>query len=118
MNTQEASSLSHLLPELSQLPPASTQAINRVLHAIRTHLGMDVAFVAEFTGADRVFRQVDAAGWTPIYPGDSSVPLEKGYCQRVVDGRLPRLIPAHHHRPRSDGFVFRKSLAIPIPART
>ncbi|MDB5815396.1 MAG: diguanylate phosphodiesterase [Rhodocyclales bacterium] len=91
MHTQPAS-LSELLPLLSRQAPDTDLAIKQVLRAVRVHLGMDVAFVAEFVGDDRVFHQVDAESWTPIYPGDSA-PLESGYCRRVVDGRLPRLIP-------------------------
>ena len=62
------------------------------LRAIRTHLGMDVAFISEFVGDDRVFRAVDTE-WPgcPVEVG-SSGPLEDSYCQRVVDGRLPELI--------------------------
>jgi hypothetical protein len=53
---------------------------------------MDVAFVSQFCKSDRIFRHVDARDRTPIRPGDAA-PLEQGYCQRVVDGRLPQLIP-------------------------
>jgi EAL domain-containing protein (putative c-di-GMP-specific phosphodiesterase class I) len=62
------------------------------LRAIRTHLGMEVAFVSEFVGENRVFRLVDAE-WPacPVQVG-SGGPLEDSYCQRVVDGRLPELI--------------------------
>ncbi|MEC5388215.1 EAL domain-containing protein [Uliginosibacterium sp. H3] len=87
------------------------QTIDRILHAIRTHLCMDVAFVSEFIGTERFFRQVDAAGWTPIHVGDS-VPLENGYCQRVVDGRLPRLIPDTTAVP--EAMAQPETLAIPI----
>ena len=63
------------------------------LRAVRLHLGMDVAFVSEFTGGERVFRHVDAApGAPPVRPGQAD-PLEASFCQRVVDGRLPELIP-------------------------
>ncbi len=73
-------------------PSVGTEAVDKVLHAIRDHLGMDVAFVSEFRRSDRIFRNVDARDRTPIRPGDAA-PLEHGYCQRVVDGRLPGLIP-------------------------
>ena len=67
--------------------------VDRMLDAVRRHLDMDVAFVSEFNGRDRVFRHVacrlDPA---PIRPGDSS-PLEEGYCMRVVEGQIPQLIP-------------------------
>jgi EAL domain-containing protein (putative c-di-GMP-specific phosphodiesterase class I) len=52
---------------------------------------MDVAFVAEFRADDRIFRYVDARGASPIQPG-ATLPLEVGYCQRVVKGEIPELI--------------------------
>jgi EAL domain-containing protein (putative c-di-GMP-specific phosphodiesterase class I) len=71
------------------LPDMSPNA----LRAIRTHLGMDVAFVSEFTDGQRIFRHVDAAADDgPVRAGEGG-PLEESYCQRVVDGRLPELIP-------------------------
>lgn len=67
--------------------------LQQVLRAIRSHLGMDVAFVSEFTGGQRVFRAVDSQrDDQPVRVGAGD-PLEQSYCQRVVDGRLPELIP-------------------------
>lgn len=80
------------LPNTSAKLSIGTVAVDGVLNAIREHLRMDVAFVSEFRISDRVFRHVSARGRTPIQPGDSC-PLDEGYCQRVVDGRLPQLIP-------------------------
>lgn len=69
-----------------------SQSLPEVLHAIREHLGMDVAFVSEFSNGHRVFRFVDCAPERqPVIVGGSD-PLEASYCQRVVDGRLPELI--------------------------
>lgn len=65
--------------------------IRKVLHIVRTHLDMDVGFVSEFVDGKRVFRQVDGEQ-SPVKVGDSN-PLDESYCQRVVDGRLPELIP-------------------------
>lgn len=63
------------------------------LRAIRDHLDMDVAFIAEFTASERVFRHVDARLTDcPVQVGGADR-LENTYCQRVVDGRLPELIP-------------------------
>lgn len=79
--------------------------LDNALAAVRTHLGMDVAFISEFTDGQRVFRHVDsAAGQAPIAVGDGG-PLESSYCQRVVDGRLPELIP--------DAFELAEALALP-----
>ncbi|MGM9512839.1 sensor domain-containing phosphodiesterase [Roseateles sp. DB2] len=71
---------------------AARPSLERGLNAIRTHLGMEVAFISEFVNGSRVFRHVDAqAANAPIRVGASD-PLEDSYCQRVVDGRLPELI--------------------------
>lgn len=73
--------------------PDGRPSLSRLLQAIRRHMGMDVAFVSEFKDGRRFFRHVDT-GDTPftLQPGASD-PLEESYCMRVVDGRLPELIP-------------------------
>lgn len=92
-----ASDVSPLMPFLR--PPDSEPAVrppqqlDGVLKAIRKHLDMDVAFLSQFADGRRVFRHVDSPhADQPVKVGGSD-PLETTYCQRVVDGRLPRLIP-------------------------
>lgn len=68
-------------------------SLPRILSAIRKHMGMDVAFISEFASGRRYFRHVDVGdSGSPISPGGSD-PAEESYCLRVVDGRLPELIP-------------------------
>jgi EAL domain-containing protein (putative c-di-GMP-specific phosphodiesterase class I) len=62
-----------------------------LLAAIRKHLGMDAAFVAEFAGDRRVFRYVDAVVDGAPRPGESDS-LEGSYCKLVAEGRIPELI--------------------------
>lgn len=63
------------------------------IEAVRSHLGMEVAYVSEFVGNDSVYRYVDAPGLGHmIQPGDSR-PLDEVYCPHIVAGRLPELIP-------------------------
>ena len=69
------------------------QRLGRILRAIRTHLHMDVAFLSEFENGRRFFRFVDSLHPNQPVKVDASDPLEETYCQRVVDGRLPGLIP-------------------------
>ena len=69
------------------------QILPRALRALRTHLGMDIAFISEFRDGRRLFRYVDAARDNPDVQIGGSDLLEDSYCQRVVDGRLPELIP-------------------------
>lgn len=72
---------------------SASRDLQLILGAIRSHLGMDVAFVSEFTDGHRVFRSVDSdRDDQPVRVGGAD-PLEASYCQRVVDGRLPELIP-------------------------
>lgn len=73
---------------------SAPRSVQNILHAARAHLGMDFAFVSEFQEHDRIFRYTDGAD--PLHPplraGDR-LPLDAGYCQRIVQGELPELIP-------------------------
>ena len=74
-------------------PSYSRRVIRESLALLRSHLGMEVAFVGRFADGRRWFEYVDAdASFCPIEPGASD-PLEETYCARVVDGRIPELIP-------------------------
>lgn len=99
---------SSLLSNLLVLPKASekqTSFIQESLHAVRKHLGMDVAFISRFTEGKRKFIFVDAeAENPPIAPGGADL-LEDSYCQRVIDGRLPQIIP--------DAFLNDEALSLP-----
>lgn len=97
-----------------QPPPAAAPAsrvtsIDALLDVARRQLGMDVAFVAEFSGGQRIMRHVSADQAVSITPGDSE-PLEGTLCQRIVDGRLPQVIPDAAANP--------VSAALPITAAT
>ncbi len=72
---------------------STERALLEALHAIRAHLGMEVAFISEFDEDRRVFRYVDEDEGAPRLEVGASGPRESSYCQRVVDGRLPELIP-------------------------
>ncbi len=74
-------------------PDASRRAIQESLAALRALLRMEVAFVSRFAEGRRWFEFLDTdASFAPWEVGDSE-PLEKTYCARVVDGRIPRIIP-------------------------
>lgn len=77
---------------VSDAPQSVDAIICDTLHSVRTLLGMQVAFVSEFSDGRRIFRHVDSQpDFAPIQVGGSD-PLEESYCQRVVDGRLPELL--------------------------
>jgi EAL domain-containing protein (putative c-di-GMP-specific phosphodiesterase class I) len=74
-----------------EAPASASGNVERILRAIRTHLGMDVAFASNVTPTHTVIRHADGATELPFRPGDA-FPVEEGYCKRVLDGRLPALI--------------------------
>lgn len=77
----------------SSVTASTPEALQTVLRVIREHMGMDVAFLAEIDDSRRLFRMVDAAGRdSPIQVGGSN-PIEETYCRRIVDGRLPQILP-------------------------
>lgn len=82
--------------------------VQRALKIIRSHLGMDVAYVSEFVGDRSLFRAVDAPGFEAlIKPGDS-MSLDDIYCRHILEGRLPQLIPDTSAEP--------VAMAMPITA--
>ena len=90
------------------------ETLSRGLHAIRTHLNMDVGFISEFVEDRRYFRFVDAAEQDAIIRVDQSDPLEESYCQRVVDGRLPELL--HDARLHPEALRLPVTHALPVGA--
>ena len=77
---------------LGTLPEASTEQVQSVLRAVRRHLGMDVGFISEFVGGDRVFRFSDGeVTRNPIHVGASD-PLEKSFCHYIARGVMPELM--------------------------
>lgn len=79
------------VPE-SPLASAGLTSIDALLETARQQLDMDVAFVAEFVGDQRVMRHITANCPIVTRPGDSE-PLEGTYCKKIVDGKLPKVIP-------------------------
>ena len=65
--------------------------VDRILEAVRRHLGMDIAFASRFVGGRREFTHINCDMPAPASPGDSE-PQEDTYCYRILQGRLPELI--------------------------
>ncbi|MGY8818775.1 MAG: sensor domain-containing phosphodiesterase [Pseudomonadales bacterium] len=82
------------------------------LRSVRSHLGMDVAFVAEMVQGFRVFRHVSGRSDPPPICVGGSDPLSDSYCQRVVDGRLPQLIPDTSKLPEAVALPITEILSI------
>jgi EAL domain-containing protein (putative c-di-GMP-specific phosphodiesterase class I) len=65
----------------------------RVLELARRHLGMEVAFLAEFSQGTQIIRGLagDAASFG--FQPHGGLPLAETYCQRMVDGDIPHAVP-------------------------
>lgn len=72
--------------------PSLDKRITEVLLMLRKQLRMDVVFVSEFVDGERVFRFVNGGEPLGLHAG-AAAPLEESYCQRVVQGRMPELVP-------------------------
>ena len=54
---------------------------------------MDVAFVSEFAGDERVFRALEGDAESFGWREGQGFPLDESYCKRVLDGRVPDVVP-------------------------
>ena len=68
-------------------------SVSEVLKLLRDRMKMDVVFVSELTGGERILRCVDQAPGHEVVSEGQTVSAEETWCQRVVDGRLPEFIP-------------------------
>lgn len=84
--------LHDLLFSLEQQAEAD-ERINNILATARNCLGMDIGFIAEFAGSKRFFRYVDTSMHDAALRVGDWLPMDEGYCQRIIDGELPELIP-------------------------
>jgi GAF domain-containing protein len=75
------------LAELAQEP-----TVERAVEAVREFLGMEVAFTSQIFARDQVCEVVSGGDSFDLHPG-MGLPLDATYCQRVLDGRLPNVIP-------------------------
>lgn len=86
---------------------ALDEAVPQMLRLIRKRMDMDVVFVSEFVNGQRVFRHVDQRDDRPVLAKGAGDPIERSWCQRVVDGRLPQFI--------ADASQVIESTALPVP---
>lgn len=88
------------------------KVITDVLKTLRDRMKMDVVFCSEFVDGRRVFRQVATSKERPVVAVGASDLLEESWCQRVVDGRLPRFMPDAKVNPVAGELL--KQLPFPI----
>jgi GAF domain-containing protein len=69
------------------------ETIEDMLRDVRRALRMDVAFVSKFDGDELVFKKLEGDGESFGWQEGQSFPLDESYCKRVLDGRIPDVVP-------------------------
>jgi putative two-component system response regulator len=72
---------------------AAEPTLRAALKSVRELLGMEVAYVSEIVGEKMVLRELQGDGDSFGITSDLELPLEQTYCKRMLDGRIPNLIP-------------------------
>lgn len=69
----------------------SDSRIDRILGAVRNHLGVEIAFVSRYVDEQRQLTHINTDLDLPMGPGYSE-PQEDSYCWHIMQGDLPELI--------------------------
>lgn len=69
------------------------EIVEKALGIAREMLGMELAYMTQFTDADQVYRAVDGAGEEFSMDEGGAYPLEGSYCRRMVLGQIPNAVP-------------------------
>ena len=69
------------------------QKMECLLSLVRENLQMDVAFVSEFAGDQFVFRALEGDAGSFGWREGEGFPLDESYCKRVLEGRIPNVVP-------------------------
>ena len=69
------------------------ESLEDMLRDVREAFRMDVAFVSKFDGDQLVFRKLEGDAESFGWQEGESFPLDESYCKRVLEGRIPRVVP-------------------------
>src|SRR4028119_1310000 len=69
------------------------ETIEDMLRDVREAFRMDVAFVSKFDGDQLVFRKLEGDAESFGWQEGQSFPLDESYCKRVLDRRIPQVVP-------------------------
>ncbi|MXO91783.1 sensor domain-containing phosphodiesterase [Pontixanthobacter aquaemixtae] len=89
----------------------ANERVDRILEAVRSHLGVEIAFVTKFDDGMRELTHVSSDLELPMGPGYRE-PVEDGYCWHVAHGRLPELIQDPADYPFTKEFAITEMLPV------
>lgn len=88
--------------------------IARVMAAARDRLGLDVSFVSEFEGGQRIFRFTGGAVERYQVAVEGAEPLEDTYCHMVVNGSLGALVNDAQNHPVTQQMAVTEALGVQV----
>jgi EAL domain-containing protein (putative c-di-GMP-specific phosphodiesterase class I) len=88
---QRNNPLAAFLTGKEQADTGGLPAVDRILDAVRRHLGMNIAFASRYVDGQRQFTHIQADIPVPARPGDVE-PQEDTACYRILQGKLPELM--------------------------
>lgn len=99
-------------------PPSESQ-VRTLLRAARERLGVDIAYLTKFT---EDYERIDVmeGDSAPFAFGEASrIPFEDTYCQRMVEGTAPGLVPDTSREPRMQDLAVAADLGcyLGVPVR-
>lgn len=73
--------------------PAPARSVQAIVAAARELLKMDVAYYTQHTDTEQIFQGMDGDGSSFGVGPSTRIELDQTYCQPVLEGRLPPLMP-------------------------
>jgi hypothetical protein len=92
------------LGSLAQFP-----TVTRAVTALRDFLGMEVAFSSEIVDSHQHLRELSGDGASFCLMEGGSLPVDITYCQRILSGRLPNVMPDVRNDPRTADMLVTKA---------
>lgn len=68
-------------------------SLERIVEAARDLLGMDVAYATHHSSTEQIFDSLAGDGESFGISAETRLPLESTYCERILAGDLPSLMP-------------------------
>jgi EAL domain-containing protein (putative c-di-GMP-specific phosphodiesterase class I) len=96
--------------------------VRRVLELARSFLGMEIAWLSQLHGGQQLVTHVDTEDRDRLPRPGTAHDLAESYCLRVLDGRLPRVVPdssanaAARALPTTERFAIGAYVGIPVRA--
>ena len=82
----------HVPYRYKQKADVVTEKMQLIISSIRSHLKMDIAFISNFSGGNRIIQYVDGDSKYAKGLLGSSAPVDESYCHLIAEGTLPPII--------------------------